>query len=125
MFGIDPAGPQEEQKEFEQIFRIRNLYAAMLDRALSDLYYFKNHKPINYQTQSAAYNDARSAQNWLDDHVTTCAIPCKTVRELLGIEKSSIDAYLDRHDIRFRFDTKPPSPPRKAYKIRSVTVTSD
>lgn len=93
----------------EQFQRVRNLYAAVLDRALLDLHYYQSCDNVNRWIIATAYTDARSAQSWIDDLYPNAAIRCSTVLQVLGLDKRDIDTYLDKHGIRFDYQDKPPA----------------
>lgn len=128
MFLIDPNSYHESRLHDnapEEIIAIYNLYSEILKRALEDLRYYKQSDNIDRWVRADAYNAARNAQSWIDGLIDSCAIKCDFILDILQIEKSYIDAYIDRYDIRFHYtDPAPRKPSRSTNKIRSFYNTA-
>lgn len=130
MFLIDPNSYHESRLHDnapEEIIAIYNLYSEILKRALEDLRYYKQSDNIDRWVRADAYNAARNAQSWIDGLIDSCAIKCDFILDILQIEKSHIDAYIDKYEIRFDYNDKSPEERagRKAYEIRSESPNSD
>jgi len=101
MFLIDPTSYQDFQTMPEEELCYRNFYAEVLRRAIEDLRYYKISPNVDQWIRLGAYKDAYSAQAWLDDTVDSCAITFSEICEILGLDKTRIHEYIDRHELRF------------------------
>lgn len=125
MFGIDPVSYHNNEQESDEVKGIRTLFTEILKRALEDLRYYKDHTNQDSCIQWDAFNHAISAQKWIDGEVPGPAITCQTILEVLGIAKSSIDAYLDRYGYRFDKNARMrPKTRRQANEIRFGKITT-